>query len=78
MHPDDLLDATAVANRLSMSPTTVHRLACAGELTFVQIRGKRRFSSRAVERFLSRQTRTATSERPEDPWADYLGNIDRG
>ena len=78
MYPDDLMDATAVANRLCMSPSTVHRLARSGDITFVQIRGKRRFSSRAVERYLSRQTQAASAERPQDPWADYLSDIDEG
>lgn len=73
---DGLLNATEVAQRLCVSPSTVNRLARAGDITFVEVRGTRRFSSRAVERFLSRQTRTAKSELSQEPWADYLRGSD--
>ncbi|MEC4612901.1 helix-turn-helix domain-containing protein [Tsukamurella tyrosinosolvens] len=64
------LTATQVARILGCSASSVHRLARTGELTYIQVLGRRRFEQIAVHRYLSRCRHYAQLDDP-DAYQDH-------
>lgn len=82
------LTATQVARILGCSASSVHRLARTGELTYIQVLGRRRFEQIAVHRYLSRCRHYAQLDDPgayqyhpdgygDDPAEDWWDDDDQ-